>query len=187
MSRPDESPLDAMLDPQKNPDAPLPPLDIVAPVLGVPAPSRDRPPPLSGSLIYFEIPCQHVSRAKAFYKLLFDWSYQKTPEYSEWDYLLINRDKKHLHPVFGAFKKVDAPIAGAEGTGKDVEGPMLHFYVDNIEKACEEAVKVDGSVVRPKFKFGWEQDIIGYCAWLRDTEGNKFAIYEVEPHGPVEE
>lgn len=115
------------------------------------------------TISYFEIPADDIERARRFYSELFGWEIEKAGESNEYC------------PIATAGKRGDKGIQGGLMKRKKPGQPIINFIdVPSVEEYTKRVVRLGGRVVIPrKLVPDW-----GYFALCRDTEDNRFAIWE---------
>jgi predicted enzyme related to lactoylglutathione lyase len=115
-----------------------------------------------GSIMHFEIPADDPERAQKFYRELFDWKFEKTA--APTDYWLIETVPPR-----------EVGVNGGLVTRQDPGQTVLNYI--GVSSAVDTAAKVEelgGEIVMPKTAVpGY-----GYFVICKDTEGNRFAIWE---------
>ncbi|HZO63315.1 MAG TPA: VOC family protein [Gaiellaceae bacterium] len=109
-------------------------------------------------LVHFEIPAADVDRAKSFWGDLFGW------RFSSWDGPLDYHVTEAGGGPGGAVFPSDDPGSG----------PIVYFAADDIDAAVAKVHELGGTVEQDK------QPIpgIGWFARCRDTEGNRFSLFQ---------
>ena len=119
----------------------------------------------TGAIGWFEIGTADADAAEAFYGGLFGWTFGKS-ELAEFDYRDIVTGAGH--PLRG----------GLLATGGTMPGyAVFVVVVDDAAKACEQAVELGGQVDAGPMTL--ETGLV--CAYLRDPEGNRFAVFTPPP------
>src|SRR4029079_13043127 len=116
----------------------------------------------SASIVWFEIPADNPERAKKFYGSLFGWKIEKFPGGGEfW----------HIDTGGGD----DTPDGGLMAR-KHPQQPITNYIsVASVADAMAKVEKLGGTICKPKTAVLE----IGYFAICEDTEGNSFALWEV--------
>jgi len=126
---------------------------------------------VAGSPCWLDIPAIDVSRAKAFYGTVFNWSFEPHPSGLSEDEFTIFKFPDAKFPLFGGIKKYD-PANLTTGGGIGVV--KLFLFVENdLEGKMDEIVRNGGKKVtemQPEGDHGFVMD-------FDDTEGNRFGIY----------
>jgi len=119
----------------------------------------------AASIVWFEIPSDNIERAKKFYKTLFGWKFDKfpaaTPEY--WHIDTGGDDK--------------TPDGGLMARMHPQQSITNYVSVLSVAKAMTKVEKLGGKVCRSKTALPG----MGYFAICEDTEGNTFALWEMNP------
>lgn len=124
-----------------------------------------------GGVAHFEIHVDDTERAKQFYGTLFGWTFDQYPD-MEMEYWLIDVGDKNQG---GAIMKRNAPAAPM---GSSPSSFVCTIGVDSVDAAVETAVKAGGQIAAPKMGING----MGWAAYLLDTEGNGFGVFETDPN-----
>ena|SRR5919204_2207581 len=128
------------------------------------------------TIVHFEIPADDVERSRKFYSDLFGWKIEKWPgtdggdgssSSSNMDYWMISTtdDKGGKASVGGGIMKRQDPQ----------EQQITNFIdVSSVDEYSSKIEKLGGKVVVSKMAV----PSMGYFAICRDTENNKFGIWE---------
>jgi len=120
----------------------------------------------AANIVWFEIPADDVSRAKKFYKSLFGWKINPFPNSPLADYQHIDTGGPDASPDGGLMKRMYP------------DQPITHYIsVPSVVKHAAKIEKLGGSICKPKTAVAG----MGYFAICADTEGNTFAIWEMDP------
>jgi predicted enzyme related to lactoylglutathione lyase len=116
-------------------------------------------------VIHFEIPADDPERAIKFYTDVFGWQIQG------WggpvDYWLVTTGEKGQSGIDGAIMK-----------RTDAQGSTTNtIEVPDVDEFCQKVVAGGGAVVMSKRAIPG----VGYMAYCKDTEGNKFGIMQADP------
>jgi predicted enzyme related to lactoylglutathione lyase len=116
------------------------------------------------NLIWFEIPVDKPDRAQKFYKGLFGWKINAMPDMK--DYWHIDTAGPDATPDGGMMPRMypGQPITS-------------YVHVASVAKAVTKVEKLGGKICKPKTAVPG----MGYLAICEDTEGNTFALWEVNP------
>jgi predicted enzyme related to lactoylglutathione lyase len=109
---------------------------------------------------HFEIPADDVARAKKFYRDLFGWQINEV----EGGYHLIQTGENE---VGGGMMKRVVPQ----------QQPTIYFQVESTDDYVRKIQQLGGSIIVPKTAV----PTMGYFAQAMDTEGNVFALFQVDP------
>jgi predicted enzyme related to lactoylglutathione lyase len=119
------------------------------------------------TITWFDIPAKDTGRAKAFYKTLFGW--EASP-----------------HPVdfaeeFFLFSTGEEGVPGGEILRRREEGDGITVYISvpSVEAWMEKVRKAGGQTITQKTAMPG----MGFFAICRDTEGNRFGLWENDPGG----
>jgi predicted enzyme related to lactoylglutathione lyase len=117
------------------------------------------------SICWFEIPADNPDRAKKFYSSLFGWKIEKFPGVT--DYWHIDTG--------GA----DDTLDGGLMTRKHPQQSITNYVaVASVEESAAKVEKLGGTICKSKTAVPQ----MGYFVICRDTEGNEFALWEVDAH-----
>ena len=117
----------------------------------------------TASIVWFEIPADNLDRAKKFYKGMFGWKFAKLPAAIN-DYWHIDTGGKDASPDGGLMPRMDP------------QQPITNYVsVPSVSKAAVKVEKLGGTVCKPKTAVPG----MGYFAVCLDTEGNTFALWEM--------
>ena len=121
-------------------------------------------------VVHFEIPAEDLDRANEFYKRIFGWQI-KDVSMNGMTYFIattVSTDSKNMPMEAGAIN------GGLMKRSKDVRSPVFAIDVDSIDEYTKKIKSAGGEVVMPKMQVG----DMGYYAYVKDTEGNVFGIWE---------
>lgn len=117
----------------------------------------------AASIVWFEIPADNLGRAKKFYGALFGWKINAFPGM-----------KDYLHIDTGG---ADTTLDGGMMARKHPNQPITNYVlVPSVTKAMAKVAKLGGKVCTPKMAVPQ----MGYFAVCQDTEGNTFAVWEMD-------
>ncbi|MDH5193798.1 MAG: VOC family protein [Nitrospira sp.] len=115
------------------------------------------------SIVWFEVPADDLDRAKKFYQSMFGWKFAKLPAAIN-DYWHIDTGGKNASPDGGLMPRMHP------------QQPITNYVsVSSISKASAKVEKLGGTVCKPKTAVPG----MGYFAICLDTEGNTFALWEM--------
>ena len=116
----------------------------------------------AASIVWFEIPADNVERAKSFYSALFGWKINPFPGMS--DYWHIDTGGPDASPDGGMLPRMypDHPITN-------------YVSVASVDLSAKKVEKLGGKICKGKTAV----PKMGYFAICEDTEGNSFALWEV--------
>lgn len=113
-------------------------------------------------IVWFEIPADDPDRAKKFYGKLFGWTVQPFPGVS--DYWRINTHNG------------DSSLDGGMIVRKHPDQPITNYLaVPSVDRYATKIRRLGGTICKGKTAVPH----MGYFAICRDTEGNEFAIWEM--------
>lgn len=118
---------------------------------------------VTASLVWFEIPADDLERAKKFYKSLFGWKFAKLPAAVN-DYWHVDTGGKDTSPDGGLMPRMHPE-----------QSITNYISVPSVDRAAAKAEKLGGTVCRAKTAVPG----MGYFAVCMDTEGNTFALWEM--------
>ena len=112
---------------------------------------------MPGKLVHFEIPAADSQRAKAFWSDVFGWQYQSWEGPFEYN-MIAGEDQPGgaIHP--------------GENGGS---GFLVYFDVDDINAGAAKVRSAGGEAEEPGPIPG-----VGWYAQCKDTEGNRFGLYQ---------
>lgn len=117
----------------------------------------------SASIVWFEVPADDPDRARKFYKSLFGWNFAKLPAAIN-DYWHIDTGGPDASPDGGMMPRMHP------------QQPITNYVsVPSVTKAAAKVEKLGGTVCKPKTAVPG----MGYFAICLDTEGNTFALWEM--------
>lgn len=117
----------------------------------------------AASIVWFEVPADDLKRAKQFYRSLFGWKFQK----------LSAALQEYWHIDTGG--KNDSPDGGMMPRMHPNQSITNYVSVASVDRAAAKVTKLGGTVCKPKTAVLG----MGYFAICEDTEGNTFALWEV--------
>ena len=124
------------------------------------------------TIVHFEIPADDPERAAKFYRELFGWDIQKwdsaaAPEY--WMVHTVPTDQKGQPTSPG----VNGGLMRRQSSGQP---PVNYVGVESVDQYTQKAKRLGAKEVMPKTAVKG----MGWFAWLNDTEGNVFAIWQTD-------
>jgi len=118
---------------------------------------------VAASLVWFEIPADDLNRAKKFYGSLFGWRFAKLPAAVN-DYWRIDTGGKDASPDGGLMPRMHP------------QQPITQYIsVPSVSNAAKKVEKLGGTIHKSKTAVPG----MGYFAICSDTEGNTFAVWEM--------
>jgi len=116
----------------------------------------------ASSIVWFEIPADNPERANKFYSALFGWKIEKFPGVE---------DYWHIDTGGGD----DTPDGGLM-TRKHPQQPITNYVaVPSVDASAEKVKQLGGTICKSKTAV----PKMGYFVICQDTEGNEFALWEV--------
>jgi predicted enzyme related to lactoylglutathione lyase len=116
----------------------------------------------AANIVWFEIPADDVGRARKFYSALFGWKINQFPGMP--DYWHIETGGPDDSPDGGMMSR------------KHPQQPITNYIlVESVTKHMAKVKKLGGEVCLPKTAVPQ----MGYFAMCKDTEGNAFALWEM--------
>lgn len=123
--------------------------------------TKNSPP--SASIVWFEIPADDIERAKKFYRSLFGWKFAKLPAAIP-DYWHIDTGGKDASPDGGLMPRMHPQ-----------QSIINYVSVLSVSEAATKVEKFGGTICKSKTAVPG----MGYFAICADTEGNTFALWEM--------
>lgn len=118
---------------------------------------------IPASVCWFDVPADDLGRAKTFYRSLFGWKFAKLPAAVQ-NYWHIDTGGKDASPDGGLMPRMHP------------QQPITNYIgVPSVTKAAAKVEKLDGTVCKPKTAVPG----MGYFVICLDTEGNTFALWEM--------
>ncbi|MBS0155321.1 MAG: VOC family protein [Nitrospira sp.] len=123
-------------------------------------PKKNRP---AASIVWFEVPADDLDRAQKFYRSMFGWTFAKLPAAIN-DYWHIDTGGPDASPDGGMMPRMHS------------QQPITNYVgVPSVSKAATKVEKLGGTLCKPKTAVPG----MGYFAICLDTEGNTFALWEM--------
>ena len=117
----------------------------------------------SASIVWFEIPADNIERAKAFYGSMFGWKLNKFPAAVP-EYWHIDTGGKDASPDGGLLPRMYP------------QQPITNYVsVASVTQASAKVEKLGGKICKSKTAVPG----MGYFAICMETEGNTFALWEM--------
>lgn len=119
----------------------------------------------AASIVWFEIPADNPERAKKFYGTLFGWKIEKFPEAE--DYWHIDTGGADETPDGGLMVR------------KYSQQPITNYIaVSSTDESTAKVEQLGGKICKSKTAIPQ----MGYFVVCQDTEGNEFALWEMNDH-----
>ena len=117
----------------------------------------------ASGIVWFEIPADNPERAKKFYGSLFGWKMKPMPHMA--DYWHIDTGGSNDSPDGGLMRRMHKtqPITS-------------YVSVASVARAITKVEKLGGTICKGKTAV----PNMGWLAICRDTEGNEFALWEMD-------
>lgn len=126
---------------------------------------------MTGGVAHFEIHADDTSRARKFYETVFGWTFQRLDDQT-FEYWLITTGEPNQG---GGMMPRSAPAPAA---GSSPNSFVVTIGVDSVDETVRVATGAGAQVAAPKVGIGG----MGWVAYLTDTEGNLFGVFETDPN-----
>jgi uncharacterized protein len=123
-------------------------------------------------VVHFEIPADDESRAREFYRSVFDWELQEMPEQQYTLLMTTPVDQQTQIPT-----EPGAINGGLMKRSADTPAPVVTVEVDAIDDALQQVEAAGGSTVRSRTEIPG----MGAFAYFKDTEDNVVGLWEIAP------
>lgn len=118
----------------------------------------------SNPVVYFEIPVTDMDRAVRFYTAVFNFEFRKD---------VIDHNEMALFPFTDEAGGISGALAKGEIYKPTINGTLIYFTTEDIDKILKSAVENGGEVLYPKTSNGE----LGFVAEFKDSEGNRIALH----------
>lgn len=118
----------------------------------------------SNPVVYFEIPVTDMDRAVRFYSAVFNFEFRKD---------IIDHNEMALFPFIDEAGGISGALAKGEIYKPTINGTLIYFTTEDIDKTLKSAVENGGEVLYPKTSNGE----LGFVAEFKDSEGNRIALH----------
>jgi hypothetical protein len=118
----------------------------------------------SNPVVYFEIPVKDIDRAIMFYTVVFHFTFESDN---------IDNNEMALFPFDDENSGISGALVKGEIYKPTIDGVVIYFKTENIDETLRLATSNGGQILYPKTDNG-----IGLVAELKDTEGNRIALYQ---------
>lgn len=128
----------------------------------------------SNPVVHFEIYVEDMTRAKAFYEAVFETTLEQMPNPTpemEMDMWFFPMDKDTGMSSYGAGGMLVKMDGFTPGSG----GALVYFGCDDCAVQAARAAEHGGSIFQEKTSIGEH----GFCAVVRDTEGNLIGLHSM--------
>ncbi len=117
---------------------------------------------------WFEIPVNDMNRAKKFYEEVF--AIEVTVQDFQGILMGWFPNEEGASGASGSLVQQESYIPSEEGT-------LVYFSSENVQAELDRVTNAGGSILQEKTMISPEH---GYMAVLKDTEGNKIALYSMK-------
>ena len=118
----------------------------------------------SNPVVYFEIPVNDIDRAIKFYKVVFNFNFDKET---------IDNNEMALFPFTDENSGISGALAKGEIYKPTKDGVVIYFRTENIDETIKLAISNGGHILYPVTDNG-----TGLVAEFEDTEGNRIALFQ---------
>lgn len=119
----------------------------------------------SHPVIYFEIPVLDLERAMKFYEAVFNATFEKA---------VVHDNEMAFFPLYNNNSGISGALAKGSIYKPTIEGTLVYFRTDNIQKTLETALNNKATLLFPVTESGdW-----GWVAEFKDCEGNRIALQQ---------
>lgn len=125
--------------------------------------------------IHFEIHADDVSRAVAFYRDVFGWTFEDWSEYAGVPYFGAITGEEGTPGINGAIME---RRGGAAGAGAPVNGAVLTLGCDDYDTLHDAILAAGGQVAMPKGALPG----MAWQGYYLDPEGNVFGLHQPDPN-----
>lgn len=115
-------------------------------------------------VVYFEIPVTDMDRAVRFYTAVFNFEFRKD---------VIDHNEMALFPFTDETGGISGALAKGDIYKPTINGTLIYFTTEDIDKTLKSAVENGGEVLYPKTSNGE----LGFVAEFKDSEGNRIALH----------
>lgn len=119
--------------------------------------------------IHFEIHCEDLDRAQAFYETVLGWTFQS---WGDGSYRLITTGPDDAPGINGGLMKRLGQLEA--GVDYPVIAHMTTVDVEDLDAYVSRAVNAGGVVALPRMPVPG----VGWLAYVKDTEGNIFGLMQ---------
>jgi predicted enzyme related to lactoylglutathione lyase len=120
-------------------------------------------------IVHFELHASDPERAARFYETVFGWTFQHMPAIDYWTI------------TTGEGPGIDGGMLRRRGDpplhGQAVNAHMCTLGVDDVDASIAAALEAGATMALPKMAI----PNVGHVAYLVDTEGNIFGVYQDDP------
>src|SRR5262245_54742162 len=124
------------------------------------------------TVVHFEIPADNPERATRFYRELFGWKIEKFDAAGGPEYWVVS-----TVPTDGTGRPARPGVNGGLARRQHPGLPPVNYVsVESVDEYARKAKRLGAEEVMPKTAV----KEMGWFAWLKDTEGNVFGIWETD-------
>jgi predicted enzyme related to lactoylglutathione lyase len=116
-------------------------------------------------VVHFEIPADDVDRARQFYSSLFGWETDATPGFPD-------------YYTFDASDGEQMQGGAIQARQPGMSAPVNYISVESVAEKVDRIRELDGEILMDKSPVQG----MGWLAIFRDTEGNMFGLWEMDPN-----
>jgi predicted enzyme related to lactoylglutathione lyase len=122
------------------------------------------------TIVHFEIPADQPERAVKFYRDLFGWKIEKFAGEGAPEYWLVS-----TVPAGESGMPTGPGVNGGLMRRKHPNHPPVNYIaVESVDEYAKKGKRLGATEVMPKTAVKG----MGWFVWLKDTEGNVFALWE---------
>jgi predicted enzyme related to lactoylglutathione lyase len=124
------------------------------------------------TVVHFEIPADDPERATKFYRELFGWNIQRMAVDGGFEYWTVS-----TVPTDGRGQPTRPGVNGGLMRRQHAHHPPVNYVaVESVDEYARKAQRLGAEEVMPKTPVKG----MGWFAWLKDTEGNVFGIWQTD-------
>lgn len=124
------------------------------------------------TVVHFEIPADDPERAARFYRELFDWDIRKWSSKDGQEYWMVM-----TVPIDGQGVPQRPGVNGGMMRRRHAgHAPVNYVSVESVDQYVGRARKLGAQEVVPRTPVKG----MGWFAWLKDTEGNVFGVWQAD-------
>ncbi len=124
--------------------------------------------------MHFEIQCDDLDRARAFYEAVFGWRFQDWGHVTGSPYLGVLTGEEGEPGIDGGMQ-LRGGAAPPDGAG--CNGAVLTMVVEDFDATADAIARAGGTVAQPKTPLTG----MAWQGYYLDTEGNTFGIHQSDP------
>jgi predicted enzyme related to lactoylglutathione lyase len=124
------------------------------------------------TIVHFEIPANDPERAAKFHRELFGWDIQKWASGGAGEYWMVS-----TVPMDAKGQPVRPGVNGGLMRRQRPDQPPVNYInVESVDEYAKKGTRLGAEQVMPKTPVKG----MGWFAWLKDTEGNVFGIWQTD-------